>query len=400
MMNRYARLTTLGLRTHGMARTLAVGAAAVLAVGLTSSAGAAATGGSATGSHAARAGVLAGTWRLLPAAPISTAPTLTTSVWTGREMIIHGLRYSGTGFRSRFTLGYSPSTRTWTRLARGPKPWTNDGGDVAVWTGSQMLVFGQTSAAYTPASNTWRPIAHRGNPSQIAGWTGHEAIVWPGSFSETTSRCPSAYDPVTNTWHALRCAPLQARHDAEGVWTGRELIVAGGDRLNPGAPPTIFRNAAAYNPATNRWRLLPPMPRREEGATAVWDGREVLFLGGVRAGTSQPAARGLAFNPVTNRWRVLPAMAYPRSGFAAVWTGRHVLIWGGLTAAGIIPPHGEAYNPASNRWTALPAAPLHGRIVTTAAWTGHQMIIWGGVLPGTSTPVRFRDGAGFTPRRP
>ena len=31
------------------------------------------------------------------------------------------------------------------------------------------------------------------------------------------------------------------------------------------------------------------MPRREAGATAVWDGKEVLFIGGTRAGARGPA---------------------------------------------------------------------------------------------------------------
>jgi hypothetical protein len=130
------------------------------------------------------------------------------------------------------------------------------------------------------------------------------------------------------------------------------------------------------------------MPRREAAATTVWDGKEILFLSG--NGPHGLMRRGLAYNPATNRWRLLPAMAFPRTGFAAVWTGRQLLVWGGLTDGGTPPPHGEAYTPATGKWTALPASPLRGRAAPIAVWTGRQMIVWGG---------SFADGAAYTPAR-
>ena len=57
----------------------------------------------------------AGTWKLLPAAPVTTFPGNTVSVWTGREMIIHG------SLNSRaVTFAYRPATTRWKKLARGP----------------------------------------------------------------------------------------------------------------------------------------------------------------------------------------------------------------------------------------------------------------------------------------
>ena len=140
------------------------------------------------------------------------------------------------------------------------------------------------------------------------------------------------------------------------------------------------------------------MPRPRTGAKAVWDGREVLFLGGFRARGTALATRGMAYNPATNTWRRLPAMPFGRNSFAAVWTGRHVLVWGGVSGRNgtVLPPHGEAYNPATNTWTALPMAPLHGRAGPIAVWTGRQMIIWGGEFGNTA----YTDGAVFTPRTP
>jgi hypothetical protein len=142
------------------------------------------------------------------------------------------------------------------------------------------------------------------------------------------------------------------------------------------------------------------MPETRTGATVLWDGTEVLYLGGTPAGAHAPSADGMAFNPSTGRWRRLPAMEFNRSWFAAVWTGHQVLVWGGVTGASgfeTIPPHGIAYDPAANRWSALPQAPLRGRAWSMAVWTGRQMIVWGGTIPSSRAPTGLSDGAAYRP---
>jgi hypothetical protein len=377
------------IRRPFLGMSLALGVAAALAAGVPSAhAAARASATAASGLRMPAAARPAGTWRLLPRAPVGAMPFpgFTESVWTGHEMIIHS---------SRVTLGYRPGTNTWAKLAPGPAAQSVESIDVAVWTGSQMLVFGQTGAGYTPATNTWRRVNGPSGPSSdVLGWTGRVVLMWINGCCGGGSNQAASYNPRTNTSRLLPTAPLQRRFGAEGTWTGKDLVVAGGVFIDHGL--TVFRNGAAYSPATGRWHAIAPMPRREVGATAVWDGREILLVGGQRAGTRGPAPRGLAYNPVTNRWRLLPAMAFPRSGFAAVWTGRQLLVWGGLTASGALPPHGEAYTPATNTWTALPASPLRGRLDPVAVWTGRQMIVWGGQT--NTTPSRsFTDGAVYTP---
>lgn len=347
--------------------------------------------------------LVSGSWRLLPRTPVTKAPDQALTVWTGKKMIIYGIRHtpSGTFFR-RFNVAYLPGPNAWRQLPRGPRPVNNgEGGNVAVWTGSKMLVLGPTAGAYNPATSTWRPVSREGpgaTEGAVTGWTGHQVLVW-GGVCCAPSNSGRAYHVRTNAWTVMPAAPLTPRAFPAGAWTGRELVVAGGyvRAAGTGAVKT-FRNGAAYNPATGTWRRLPLMPRPRSNAQAVWDGKEVLFLGGFRAPRTAPATRGMAYNPATNTWRRLPAMRFGRVGFAAVWTGRHVLVWGGVSGrtGTALPPHGEAYNPATNTWTALPAAPLHGRAGPIAVWTGHQMIVWGGNFGNTA----YTDGAAFTPRRP
>ncbi len=403
MMDKHPKLAEGAARRRallavGLGVALAVAGAGVSAqAGTGSGAGPARAAGSRPASHPGAfltaAQRRAGTWKLLPAAPATAKPFITVSVWTGREMIIHGLTFPTHG---RFTLAYHPGTRTWTRLARGPAWVSVESGEIAVSTGSRMLVIGLTNGSYSPAVNRWTPVPSPGQPtSGVLGWTGHQLIMWGGSCCGGGSDTGEAYSPATRTWHMLPASPLHSRSDFSGAWTGKELVVAGG--IDPGpSRQRALRDGAAYNPVTRTWRKIAPMPRDHSDAAAVWDGKEILFIGGWNGLFGLPVIHGLAYNPRTNRWRWLPAMQYPRYQFAAVWTGRQLLVWGGLrwTPADTPPPRGEAYNPATNSWTALPAAPLRGRANPVAVWTGRQLIVWGGY---SATGTTFTDGAAYTP---
>jgi hypothetical protein len=353
----------------------------------------------------ARTAPATGTWQLLPPAPRTASLMAPVSVWTGHETLIYGLvtdtrtPYGNHGV----LLGYTPATGQWRRLARAPAPRMSENDQFAVWTGTEMLVFGLTSAAYNPATNTWRRIAPANRPLVGAArvWTGHQVIVWGGGCCGGASSTGVAYTPAANTWRELPPSPLSARYTT-GVWTGTEVIIAGGSRpmrIAAGGPGT-FADAAAYNPTTRTWRTLPPMPQPRWQATAVWDGTEALFPGGTLTNGRGPTASGAAFNPATGKWRRLPRMEFGRSQFAAVWTGHQMLVWGGLTGrytAQAVPPHGEAYDPVTNRWSALPQAPLRGRAGPLAVWTGSQMIVWGGAFEGKLTTTAAHDGAAYQP---
>jgi hypothetical protein len=339
----------------------------------------------------------AGAWQLLPAAPVTTSLLNLVSVWTGTEMILHGTLTTAGSNSAGVTFAYRPGTGTWTTLAPGPVPDNEQTTDLAAWTGTQMLVPGQTNGAYSPATGAWRPIPPDQGPQaeSVAAWTGSQMLIWGGVCCVSQSNSGTIYTPATNTWQQLPAAPIEPRREAMGAWTGTELVVAGGESGPEGQQPALLGSAAAYNPATRAWRQLPPMPVPTAGATAVWDGTEVLFIAGTTPAQS-PSAGGQAYNPATNTWRQLPAMPFSRADFAAVWTGSQVLVWGGVTGsspASPVPPHGEAYDPATNQWTALPEAPLTGRAFPTAVWTGSQLIVWG----GDTTSENYTDGAAYTP---
>ena len=188
--------------------------------------------------------------------------------------------------------------------------------------------------------------------------------------------------------------PLRARHSASAVWTGREMIVWGG-AWRAGNASIWLDDGAAYDPAGDRWRRLAgsPLAARSE-AVIAWTGREVLVWGGQRqsslAGFGDEFSDGALYDPVKNTWK--PMAAWPlaeRYGARAVWTGTRLVVWGGaLGRAGEDPPplaDGAAYDPATTSGPTWPAAPLAGRIAPLAgARGGSALFSWG--------PAEIRNG--------
>src|SRR6185437_1501724 len=98
----------------------------------------------------------AGSWRLLPAAPVSFAQSQA-GVWTGRRLILIG-RAPLLNPSKDIAAAYDPATNHWTKLTP-PRSPRYVPGYATVWTGKQMLAFDPFhSVAYTPGTNRWRVL--------------------------------------------------------------------------------------------------------------------------------------------------------------------------------------------------------------------------------------------------
>lgn len=371
-------------------------------------------GSSLAGARARPAIVAPGTWHRLSPAPIE--PDNAVSVWTGKRLLVFGRvtsRAANGAVRKRVDVAasYNALTGVWRRL---PSPGPTDAfmSYRAVWTGKEMLVWGQgLREAFNPATGRWRRLpppplaAHDG--AGLVVWTGRELIGWGGGCCGDAFSDGAAYNPTTNTWRKLPRPPVGGQQSPVGVWTGRELVVVNGRDADGKAV-----GGAAYSPATDTWRRIASLPASHSGGNAVWDGRDVLVVGGgtkiSRSRPPAPARTLYAYGPGANRWRQLRSLQAGRAEAAAVWTGRRLLVWGGETGSAgslYLAPYGLAYDPTSDRWSQLPPAPLQGRLDPTAIWSGHGLIVWGGeplvrTPPGTVGASDFWssvDGAIFTP---
>jgi len=144
------------------------------------------------------------------------------SIWTGLKMIIWGGEaVGGLGFNTGGL--YDPSTDSWTPTGTGTNVPMGRCNHTAVWTGTEMIVWGgdfyngldvqftNSGGRYNPSTDSWAPTSTGTNvPSprswqHTAVWTGTEMIVWGGTTydgSPPTEILNSGgrYNPSADSW--------------------------------------------------------------------------------------------------------------------------------------------------------------------------------------------------------
>jgi len=205
---------------------------------------------------------------------------------------------------------YNPGADTWKALA--PLPGKR-GSAVAAVVGEKIYVIGGATTPpgsketaidpahrqvclgtvdeYDPATDTWRERSPMPTPRNHAaiGVVNGKIYVIGGrvgaafiSLASDTS-VVEVYDPATDTWGAPRARmPTTRSALAAGVYGGR-IYVAGGEYQDPHMMAT-FRAVEAYDPATDTWATMPPLPVSRHGlAGGVLDNRFHVVGGDVQS---------------------------------------------------------------------------------------------------------------------
>ena len=323
------------------------------------------------------------TWTATSTTNAPAARASHTAVWTGSEMIVwggYGGSYFNTGGR------YTPSTDSWAAVSNVNAPSAR-GGHTAVWTGDEMIVWGgddgmsvNTGGKYNPATDTWTATntttAPLGRIFHTAVWDGSEMIVW-GGWNEFELRSGGRYNPGTDSWAdtSISSAP-SARYNHAAVWAGSEMIVWGGWNGS-----NSFNTGGRYNPGTDAWTATSTTnsPTARYDHTGVWTGNEMIVWGGRNTGNYFNT--GGKYNPSTDNWGATSTTNAPeaRFGHTAVWTGNDMIVWGGTNMQKQFNTGGR-YNPGTDNWmaTATTNAPER-RAYHTAVWSGSEMLVWGGL---------------------
>jgi N-acetylneuraminic acid mutarotase len=338
------------------------------------------------------------------ATSLTNAPTgrdFHTAVWTGSEMIVWGGATSAGPTNSGGR--YTPGTDSWTTTGAANAPAAMNS-HKAVWTGSLMVVWGGTSRTggrYNPVTNSWTPTNSQDpgtyHAYQTAIWTGTEMIVWGGEDALNGNYYGTGlrYDPVVDTWAPTTMASApQGRNFHTALWTGTEMIVWGGQYGT-----YTFDDGGRYSPITGQWAAVSTVnaPESRANHTAVWTGSEMIVWGG--SGDTYYKNSGGRYNPGTNTWTPTTTVGAPEGRYihSAVWTGSEMIVWGGAIATGDTNTGGR-YNPSANSWTPMnttgaPAA----RHFNSAVWTGDRLLIWGGLQGSFNGGTFFNTGGLYDP---
>jgi N-acetylneuraminic acid mutarotase len=215
---------------------------------------------------------------------------------------------------------YDPAGDTWKALASMP---TKRGSALAAVVNDKIYVIGGaatipgsketavspthphmsvgTVEEYDPATNTWKERSSMPTPRNHAaiGVVNGKIYVIGGRVGAAFIGLASdisvveEYDPASDQWSGPRARmPIARSAIGAGVYGGR-IYVAGGEYQDPHMMAT-FRAVEAYDPGSNTWTEMPPMPVSRHGlAVGVIGNRLHVVSGDVQsAGTGVEVSTG------------------------------------------------------------------------------------------------------------
>jgi N-acetylneuraminic acid mutarotase len=200
---------------------------------------------------------------------------------------------------------YDPANDSWRALAPVP---TRRGSPVAVSAGDRIYVIGGavsgpgqsavhpqrphtsvgTLEEYDPATNTWRQRASMPTPRNhmVGGVINGKVYVASGrvgaafiSGGSSNVGVIEAYDPATDSWSQALARMANARSAGAGAVYNGKLYITGGEYQEPGMMAT-FRSLEAFDPATNTWQTLQPMPVSRHGLAGAVVGNRLHMVSG------------------------------------------------------------------------------------------------------------------------
>ena len=330
-------------------------------------------------------------------------------VWTGDRLIVWGGAYLDANYYpTSYGDGgvYDPRSNSWQTVNLSGAPSAR-AAHTAVWTGTEMIVWGGASessvgsldvvirnngAIYNPTSNNWRPMADA--PMSLHGhtavWTGTEMIVW-GDASIGNSGM--AYNPTSNTWRMINSTGAPSpRVGHSAVWTGQEMAIWGGSE-SFGSSGTEVGTGALYNPQSNTWRPIStngaPVSgyggnaiAGERGCELLWTGSRLIIVP-LNFNTVVWISSGGSYDPSTGQWQTIGTAGLPDGRpYIAAWNGRRLFVAGSSFSnfAGFL------YDPNLNRWTQSLSGvtgSFQGRIGTWAPEL-NEILVFGGMWAGSS----------------
>jgi N-acetylneuraminic acid mutarotase len=186
------------------------------------------------------------------------------------------------------------------------------------------------------------------------------------------------YDPASNQWAKKRPMRLASHHVAFATLNNKIYAFGGFTYPDSGAPAwNPVANAWEYDPATDEWKELAPMPTKRGAASAGVANGKIYVTGGANSlpGVTENGIHPARphnvvptveeYDPATNTWKTVRSLLLARNHHAAVGVGDKVYVIGGRVGAAFISGTSnnvdlvEMYDPATDLWmprTRMPTA--------------------------------------------
>ncbi len=201
-----------------------------------------------------------------------------------------------------------------------------------------------------------RPDARNANlraPDTVAGDRlparhGRRAMLAAATIGVTVPKATPAHESTTErgSWSRLANMPLPKDDFGIAVVAGQILTFGG----MTGGRGTALDDAAAFDPAGNEWRRLPPLPTARRSARAAAIGSRVYVVGG--ATTTGTTGAVEVFDADGETWSTAAPLPTPRYGIGLAAIGGVLYAAGGFRDGQSLAVL-ERYDPEFDRWDAL-----------------------------------------------
>jgi mono/diheme cytochrome c family protein/glucose/arabinose dehydrogenase len=248
----------------------------------------------------------------------------------------------------------------------GPFPGTVWAAD---WVSGDLVVLEPRDRRSGPH---WARLAPTGHARQEVSWVraGDRFYLAGGD------RRHQAYDPRTDTWRDVTPLPERLDH-IQGVAVDGRIYYVGG---LASFPEPAVGTVSIYDPATDSFSQGTPMPRpRGAGGVAVHEGK-IYYAGGLSDGKA--VAWLDVYDPSTDRWTQLQDMPRARDHFQAQVVGDRLYAIGGRDSeVGTEMSHNDVYDVSRRSWTTGLAPLPTARGGYASARVGHEIVVLGGESP-------------------
>src|SRR2546422_740905 len=262
---------------------------------------------------------------------------------------------------------------------------------ITSWCAAIAVLLTLNWASVARAQGTWTPLDPVSCPSPVpcategmsVGGVG-QVIIAAHGFSLIDTNLTRLYNISSNSWSLGAPAPLPfSSEQAYGETThGGFLYVIGG---RAGALP--LSDLRRYDPVTNTWATLAPMPTARTGAAAAIQDDAIFVIWG-RTATAGPCNGGPLsvverYDIDTNTWSpVAPLPGPPSSDLAAVSHGGKIFVFGGCSGLFAVTGAVDMYDAQTNTWTTGLATMPTPRSSLVAGKVGDTVFAIGGSTDG------------------
>jgi N-acetylneuraminic acid mutarotase len=223
------------------------------------------------------------------------------------------------------------------------------------------------------------------------------------------------YDPATDKWTKKKNMPVPSHHVAVAELNGK-IYVMGGFTKPPSGPSAWIPidNAWEYDPASDAWKALAPLPTKRGSPTAAMVDGKIYVIGGANgyegaketgihpARPHRVVGTNEVYDPATNTWQTRSPMPTARNHVANGVVNGKIYVIGGRMGNAFIGRAAntdtvEGYDPATDQWSAtLARMPTPRSALTFGTYKG-KIYVAGGELQTAYMAAAYRAVEAYNP---